>query len=76
MKEITRRSRSNRQFAPHKLIHSNGDRVFVTYAIPENQNDLKRWGKEMVINFENFKVRLDGRAINSIKSVLKQAGEI
>ena len=76
MKEITKRSRFKRIFAPHMLLSSNGKKARVTYATPINQNDKKRWGREMSINFDNFSIKLDGRVINSIKSVLKQAGEI
>ena len=76
MKSITRNSRSRRWFAPHKLIASQGTGIKVQYACPTDANDLKRWGREMSIAGEGFSVKLDGRAINSIKSVLTKAGEL
>jgi hypothetical protein len=76
MKDITRKSRNRRFRVPHKLFKSQGDKVKVTYAAPTNSNDLQRWGREMAITLDNVQVKLDGKAINSIKSVLRQAGEI
>lgn len=76
MQEITKKSRSRRFHAPHYLAKSKGENVRVEYACPYSYNDEKRWGREMAISLGNVTVRLDGRAINSIKSVLRQAGEI
>lgn len=76
MKEITRKSKSRAVRVPMKMVASTGKKVRVTYACPESKNDLKRWGKEMTIKNDNFSVTLNGKAINSIKKVLVEAGEI
>lgn len=76
MKAITQKSRSRRFRAPHVLCKSAGKNVRVTYGRPKNSNDEKRWGREMSISLDNVTVRLNGKAINSIKSVLREAGEI
>ena len=59
-----------------KLCKSKGSNVLVTYGCPVRDNDYKRWGREMSITLDNVSIKLDGRAINSIKSVLRKAGEI
>lgn len=76
MKEITKKSRARRYHADYDLYESKGEKVRVYYARPSNRNDEKRWGKEMSIFLDNVTLRLDGRAIQSIKSVLRAAGEI
>jgi len=76
MKEITKKSLSRRYSVPHDLYQSCGEKCRVTYARPSNHNDEKRWGKEMAISFDNVQLVLNGKAIQSIKSVLRAAGEI
>ena len=76
MKDITKKSRRRRIFAPHTLVNSQGNGIKVRYAAPTNPNDLKRWGKELTIVGPSFSIRLDGRAIRSIKKVLEKAGEL
>lgn len=76
MNSITKASRSRRIFAPHELVKSHGKGVKIYYACPKDYNDRKRWGREMSIQGDGFTIKLGGRAINSIKSVLEQAGEL
>ena len=61
---------------PHTLIESQGKDVLVQYACPKGKNDRKRWGRQLTIHTDGFSIKLDGRAINSIKSVLEKAGEL
>ena len=76
MKEITKKSRSRRSSVAHDVYKNYGTNVRITYRRPSKLNDEKRWGKEMAIALDNVKVTLNGRAIQSIKTVLKAAGEI
>lgn len=76
MKEITRKSRSRRYFVPHTLAKSRGSNCIVTYGCPTYSNDEKRWGRELAITTDQFVLRLNGKGINAIKSVLRKVGEI
>ena len=76
MKRITKDSRKRRFGVPCKLVQSTGDKVRVQYACPKNNNDRKRWGREMAIVTDSVTLKLDGRGINAIKSVLEKAGEL
>ena len=76
MKEITKKSRSRRSSVSHKVYKSRGKNVKVTYKRPSRLNDEKRWGKEMTIALDNVNLTINGRAIQSIKTVLRAAGEI
>jgi len=76
MKEITRKSRMRRFGAKHTMIANRGRNVKVEYASPKDNNDYKRWGREMSITIGATTMRLNGRAINAVKSVLEKAGEV
>lgn len=76
MKEITKKSRSSRYSVSRDVYKSAGTNVKVTYSRPSKWNDEKRWGKEMTIALDNVNLTLNGRAIQSIKTVLRAAGEI
>lgn len=76
LSEATKISKRKRIHAPHFLAKSGGDDVRVYYARPKNENAQKRWGREMAIEGNGFAIKLDGRGINAIKSVLRKAGEI
>ena len=76
MKKATKLSKSRRIFAPHFLAKSNGNDIQVIYARPKEEKDEKRWGREMCINGKDFSIKLNGRGINAIKSVLRKVGEI
>lgn len=59
-------------------IRSKGDKVRVNYFKPNRSNDLKRIGREMEISLDygRTKITLNGSGINTLKAVLRQAGEI
>jgi len=76
LSKATQVSKSRRIRAPHFLAKSSGKDIRVYYACPQEENDQKRWGREMSISGNGFEIRLDGMGINAIKSVLRKAGEI
>lgn len=58
------------------VLISEGKKSQIVYFTPKNKNDLKRWGREMIIHHPHGSVKLDGRTINSIKTILSKSGEI
>jgi len=57
-------------------FRNEGGNTFLSYARPVNKNDLKRYGKSMIIESKGFKIHLNGRQIHSIKVALRNVGEI
>ena len=57
-------------------FRNKGHNTYLYYARPVNKNDLKRYGKSMVIESNGFKIHLNGRQIHSIKVALRNVGEI
>lgn len=53
-----------------------GENTRITYCRPKGNNDLKRIGRELSISIGNVTMRLNGKHIRSIKSVLSEVGEI
>lgn len=51
-------------------------RTNAVYCRPKGKNDLKRHGRQLTLIGDNFSVTLDGTQINTIKSILAEAGEI
>jgi hypothetical protein len=76
MKEVTLLSRRRLDTAPKAIRKNIGRKTVIRYMKPKYSNDLKRWGRSMVVNNGEQQIILDGRAINAIKSVLKKSGEI
>ena len=76
MKTITKKSRSRLNRVPLCRVVHEGHAVKVAYTCPISYNDEKRWGRELSIKLDNASIRLDGRGINAIKKVLREAGEI
>ncbi len=72
MKDITLKSRLGRFYVPCNLYKSRGNAFKVYYALYERENDKKRWGNgEMELTTRNGSVVLNGRAVSSIVSALK-----
>jgi hypothetical protein len=57
-------------------FRNKGSNTYLSYSRPVNKNDLKRYGKSLVIESNGFKIHLNGRQINSIKVALRNVGEI
>ena len=50
--------------------------ISMVYCCPERPNDLKREGRNLTIYTKNSSMTLDGRAIRSIKCLLRDVGEL
>ena len=57
-------------------FRNKGNGTYLYYAKPVNKNDFKRYGKFLEIESGGFKIKLNGRQINSIKRALRNVGEI
>ena len=55
----------------NKLLKNNGSDTKIIYSIPISHNDLKRNGRKMTIKKSDCSIVLNGREINTVKSILK-----
>lgn len=53
-----------------------GKDTYMLYVRPVEKSALQHFGKFLEIESGKFKIRLNGRQINSIKNILKSVGEI
>jgi len=72
----TKKDRNVRSNCKKIRFRNTGSSTYLSYARPVNKNDLRRYGKSMVIESNGFKIHLNGRQIHSIKLALRHVGEI
>lgn len=57
-------------------VHVRNKNYTMYYTCPKGKQERKKWGRSLKIKIQNASFTLNGTQINTLKKILKAAGEI